>query len=69
MLYITAASSVFAYFWLYLIVDVISPQKIEIWEAAVTCAFFPILLVVAYFADKGTDRPTIPSSLPSFPRV
>eukprot|EP00037_Helgoeca_nana_P005513 m.52177 g.52177 ORF g.52177 m.52177 type:complete len:786 (+) comp16500_c0_seq1:327-2684(+) len=53
VLYITAAASVFAYFWLYLMVDVISPKEIEIWEAAVTCAMFPLLLVVAWCADKG----------------
>eukprot|EP00038_Savillea_parva_P031373 m.85770 g.85770 ORF g.85770 m.85770 type:complete len:815 (+) comp9642_c0_seq1:281-2725(+) len=53
VLYITAIASVFAYFWLYLIVDVISPQKIEIWEACVTCGFFPLLLLVAWMADKG----------------
>lgn len=58
MLYITAFASVFAYFWLYLIVDVISPNKIEVWEAAITCAMFPLLLLVAWCADKGTNPST-----------
>jgi len=53
VLYITAAASVFAYFWLYLMVEVITPGEVHIWEAAVTCGFFPLLLLVAFAADKG----------------
>jgi len=53
VLYITAFASVWAYLWLYLIVEVISPGICEIWEAVVTCLFFPLMLLFAYFADRG----------------
>lgn len=53
VLYITAAASAGAYIWLYAIVDLISPGKIEIWEAAVTIAMFPVMLLIAFAADKG----------------
>ena len=30
------------------------PQdKVEIWEAVLTLLFFPILVIIAYTADKG----------------
>jgi len=53
VLYITAFASVFAYIWLYLIVDVFSPGECELWEALVTIAFFPLLILIAWMADLG----------------
>lgn len=50
---ITAFSSVFAYVWLLLIVQVITPDQIDIWEGVLTFLFFFILVVVAYLADIG----------------
>jgi len=50
---ITSAFSIFAYVWLVLVLVVISPSKVEIWEAVVTFLFFPLLVVIAYAADKG----------------
>ena len=53
VLYITAAASVFAYLWLYIIVEVWTPNLCTIEEAVITCAFFPVLLLIAFCADKG----------------
>jgi len=50
---ITAFSSVFAYFWLYLCLAVISPDRVEVWEACVTFLMFPVLVYIAYMADIG----------------
>ena len=48
----TATSSVLAYIWLYLIIAVITPEKVDVWEAVITFAFFPLLVGLAYIADK-----------------
>ena len=48
----TATFSVFAYIWLYLIISVITPDRVDVWEALVTFAFFPVLVIIAYVADK-----------------
>lgn len=51
---ITATCSVFAYLWLYFIVA-LPPSKnvVDIWESVLTFIFFPILVTVAFMADKG----------------
>jgi len=49
----TASCSIFAYVWLYIVLRVSSPNLVSVWEAAVTLAFFPILVVVSYSIDKG----------------
>ena len=48
--------SAFAYVWLYLIVIVISPGEIEVWESVLTLVFFPLMVVSAYIADKSTQK-------------
>ena len=53
MFCITAATSILAYVWLVIVLEVSSPNKIEIWEAVLTFLFFPILVCVAYAGDKG----------------
>ncbi|CAE8640191.1 unnamed protein product [Polarella glacialis] len=53
---ITATFSVFAYLWLLLILQVISPNVVEIWEGVITFLFFPVMLVMAFIADKGYFR-------------
>lgn len=50
---ITAIFSLFAYFWLVFIVQLSSPDVIEIWEGSVTLALFPVLVVISYGADVG----------------
>ncbi|XP_041362525.1 sodium/calcium exchanger 1-like isoform X2 [Gigantopelta aegis] len=49
---VTAFTCVFAYVWLALVLLVISPGIVELWEAIVTFLMFPLLIVVAYFADR-----------------
>ncbi|XP_052106299.1 sodium/calcium exchanger 3-like isoform X1 [Mytilus californianus] len=49
---LTATWSIFAYLWLYFILAVTSPGVIQIWEATLTLAFFPITVLTAYIADK-----------------
>ncbi|KAL3984793.1 sodium/calcium exchanger 1 [Acanthocheilonema viteae] len=48
---VTAAWSLFAYIWMYLILSVFSPGIIEIWEGFLTFLFFPITVLTAYIAD------------------
>ena len=48
----TATWSVFAYIWLYLIIAVFSPNQVQVWEALVTFAFFPVLVLIAYITDR-----------------
>ncbi|XP_055792423.1 sodium/calcium exchanger 1-like [Salvelinus fontinalis] len=50
--FVTATWSIFAYIWLYLILAVISPGEVEVWEAVLTFMFFPICVVQAWVADR-----------------
>jgi len=50
---ITSFSSIFAYVWIVIVLVVSTPDKVDLWEAIVTFLFFPILVVIAFFADKG----------------
>ena len=49
---ITAISSLFAYIWLYIVLSVWTEGEVTIWEAVITFAFFIILLIAAFVADK-----------------
>ncbi|KAJ3589734.1 hypothetical protein NHX12_010577 [Muraenolepis orangiensis] len=50
--FITAFWSIFAYIWLFLILSVISPGVVEVWEAVVTLLYFPVCVVLAWIADR-----------------
>uniref|UniRef100_A0A8C8S5G3 Solute carrier family 8 member A2 n=1 Tax=Pelusios castaneus TaxID=367368 RepID=A0A8C8S5G3_9SAUR len=50
--FVTASWSIFAYIWLYLILAVISPGIVQVWEALLTLVFFPVCVVFAWIADK-----------------
>merc|ERR550525_575262 len=50
---ITSFFSVFAYIWIVIVLVVSTPDKVDLWEAVVTFLFFPVLVVIAFFADKG----------------
>ncbi|KAK2913056.1 sodium/calcium exchanger 2b isoform X1 [Channa argus] len=50
--FITAFWSIFAYIWLYLILSVMSPGIVEVWEALVTLLFFPVCVLLAWVADR-----------------
>ena len=49
---ITASTSVLAYVWLYVILALSSKDEVEIWEAILTFAFFPVMVICAYIADR-----------------
>ena len=53
---LTAIFSLFAYVWLIIILQVSSPNIIELWEGAVTFFFFPLLVWLAYLADVGVFK-------------
>lgn len=50
--FVTSTWSVFAYIWLYLILDYISPGVVEVWESSLTFMFFPLTVLTAYIADR-----------------
>uniref|UniRef100_A0A673LIR9 Sodium/calcium exchanger 1-like n=1 Tax=Sinocyclocheilus rhinocerous TaxID=307959 RepID=A0A673LIR9_9TELE len=50
--FVTATWSIFAYIWLYLILAVISPGIVEVWEGLLTLFFFPICVIFAWVADR-----------------
>ncbi|XP_040285557.1 sodium/calcium exchanger 1 isoform X3 [Bufo bufo] len=50
--FVTAAWSIFAYTWLYMILSVISPGIVEVWEGLLTFFFFPICVLFAWVADR-----------------
>ncbi|XP_076027460.1 sodium/calcium exchanger 2-like isoform X3 [Genypterus blacodes] len=50
--FITAFWSIFAYIWLYLILSVMSPGIVEVWEALVTLLYFPVCVLLAWIADR-----------------
>jgi solute carrier family 8 (sodium/calcium exchanger) len=50
---ITAFSSVFAYLWLLIILMAWTPNVVTLEEAIITFLFFPLLVILAFMADKG----------------
>ncbi|KAK1900681.1 Sodium/calcium exchanger 2, partial [Dissostichus eleginoides] len=50
--FITSFWSIFAYIWLYLILAVITPGVVEVWEALVTLLYFPVCVILAWIADR-----------------
>lgn len=50
--FVTATWSIFAYIWLYLILSVITPGVVQVWEGLLTFFFFPICVVFAWVADR-----------------
>jgi solute carrier family 8 (sodium/calcium exchanger) len=50
---LTATFSMFAYIWLYLMLDVISPNVVTLPEAAATFLMCPLLVWLAWLADTG----------------
>lgn len=49
---VTASFSVFAYIWLLVILKWNTENVVDMWEAILTLLFFPILVLIAYAADK-----------------
>lgn len=52
----TSFFAVFAYIWLYLVLEVITPTVVDLWEAVVTFLFFPLIVILAFAADKNFWR-------------
>lgn len=50
---ITLVFSLFAYLWLVFILNVITPDVIDLWEALVTFFCFPTLVWISWLADVG----------------
>jgi solute carrier family 8 (sodium/calcium exchanger) len=48
---VTATFSLVAYIWLYIVLAVVSPDVVEIWEAFVTLGLFGAMLSIAYVVD------------------
>ena len=47
----TAIFSTFAYIWFFLVLVVISPGYVELWEACVTVGYMAALCIIAYGCD------------------
>ena len=45
--------SLFSYIWLLIILILISPNRVEVWEAGTTLAFIPVIILCSYAAEKG----------------
>jgi solute carrier family 8 (sodium/calcium exchanger) len=47
----TCSFSLFAYVWLYIVLDVYTPDRVDVPEAVLTFIFFPVLVGLAYAFD------------------
>jgi solute carrier family 8 (sodium/calcium exchanger) len=50
---VTLAWSLLAYIWVLVVVQINTPEMIDLWEALATLGFMPCLLAMAFAADKG----------------
>ena len=72
--YITAAFSLFAYLWLIIILQIITPNVVDVWEGLITLTF-PVLVYVprrhrrrrAGFGDEERRPPSTAAAAPSCP--
>jgi hypothetical protein len=51
---VTAISSTWAYVWFFLVLSVITPDEVTMFEAWLTIGFMVLLLIFAYSADRCT---------------
>lgn len=51
--FITLVFSLLAYLWILFILVVVTPDEVDIVEAVITFAFFPLLVLISYLADVG----------------
>lgn len=49
----TAAWSLFAYIWLYIILVLITPNEVTLWEAVITFLSFPFLVAQSFLTEKN----------------
>ena len=52
---VTVIFSVGAYVWLLVILLLNTPDMIDVWEALLTFLAFPVLVLLAFYADKWKD--------------
>lgn len=50
---VTCTFSIFAYIWLIIILIVITPDYVDLWEAFLTLLMFPIMVLLSYLVDKN----------------
>merc|ERR1711871_521018 len=50
---ITAVASLWAYFWMVVVLSISSKDEVHIWEAIFTFVMFPALVAVSYAQDSG----------------
>ena len=50
---VTMIFSIFAYLWLLIILVLNSRNKVEVWEAAATLCFIPLVILTSWMAEKG----------------
>jgi len=50
---ITAVASLFAYFWMIIVLQFVSSDVVDMWEALLTLIFFPILVLICWLQDSG----------------
>lgn len=53
---VTSVSATWAYVWFFLVLGVITPGEVEVWEAILTVVFFILLIILAYSADRYKAR-------------
>jgi hypothetical protein len=49
---VTCIFSIFAYIWLIIILIVVTPDYVDLWEAFLTFLMFPTMVILSYIADK-----------------
>ena len=49
----TAAYSIFAYIWLYIVLVLITPNEVTVWEAVITFLSFPFLVLQSFMTEKN----------------
>lgn len=49
---VTTIFNLFSYIWLVIVLMVITPDEVTLWEAIITFMFFPALILVSYAVDK-----------------
>ncbi|XP_063729584.1 sodium/calcium exchanger 1-like isoform X2 [Symsagittifera roscoffensis] len=53
---LTSFWSMFAYVWLLIVLDYVTPGEVDWWEALITLLFFPLLVLSAYYTDLITAK-------------
>ena len=57
--YITGVASLFGYVWLYIMLEYITPDVVDVWEGVTTFVMFPLLVYVAYRVDVADTEASV----------